>query len=58
MNTKRQFDDLLLGSIELFCLAAELASFTSAATAAGVTYRAWKNGWACGCSCAPRGRSA
>jgi DNA-binding transcriptional LysR family regulator len=37
MNTKRQFDDLLLGSIELFCLAAELASFTSAATAAGVT---------------------
>ncbi|MGF6721733.1 DNA-binding transcriptional LysR family regulator [Paraburkholderia sp. GAS41] len=37
MNTKRQFDDLLLGSIELFCLAAELASFTAAATAAGVT---------------------
>jgi DNA-binding transcriptional LysR family regulator len=37
MNTKRQFDDLLLGSIELFCRAAELASFTAAATAAGVT---------------------
>jgi DNA-binding transcriptional LysR family regulator len=37
MNSKRHFDDLLLGSIELFCLAAELASFTAAATAAGVT---------------------
>ncbi|PQV54653.1 LysR family transcriptional regulator [Paraburkholderia sp. BL21I4N1] len=37
MNSKRQFDDLLLGSIELFCLAAELASFTAAAMAAGVT---------------------
>ncbi|GJG93815.1 LysR family transcriptional regulator [Cupriavidus pauculus] len=34
---KRQFDDLQLGSIELFCLAAELSSFTSAAVAAGVT---------------------
>jgi len=34
---KRQFDDVLLGSIELFCLAAELSSFTGAATAAGVT---------------------
>jgi len=34
---QRQFDDLLLGSIELFCLAAELGSFTSAATAASVT---------------------
>lgn len=34
---KRHFDDVLLGSIELFCLAAELASFTAAATAAGVT---------------------
>ena len=34
---KRNFDDLLLGSIELFCLAAELSSFTAAATAAGVT---------------------
>jgi DNA-binding transcriptional LysR family regulator len=33
----RQFDDLLLGSIELFCLAAELGSFTAAANAAGVT---------------------
>ncbi|HEY1997157.1 LysR family transcriptional regulator [Paraburkholderia sp.] len=36
-NSKRQFDDLMLGSIELFCLAAELSSFTDAATAAGVT---------------------
>jgi DNA-binding transcriptional LysR family regulator len=33
----RQFDDVLLGSIELFCLAAELGSFTAAATSAGVT---------------------
>lgn len=34
---KRNFDDILLGSIELFCLAAELGSFTAAANAAGVT---------------------
>lgn len=34
---QRQFEDLLLGSIELFCLAAELESFTDAATAASVT---------------------
>jgi DNA-binding transcriptional LysR family regulator len=34
---KRNFDDVLLGSIELFCLAAELGSFTAAANAAGVT---------------------
>jgi DNA-binding transcriptional LysR family regulator len=34
---QRQFEDLLLGSIELFCLAAELGSFTAAATAASVT---------------------
>lgn len=34
---QRQFDDLLLGSIELFCLAAELGSFTLAANAASVT---------------------
>jgi DNA-binding transcriptional LysR family regulator len=34
---KRQFDDVLLGSIELFCMAAELGGFTAAATAAGVT---------------------
>ncbi len=33
----RHFDDLQLGSIELFCLAAQSASFTAAATAAGVT---------------------
>jgi DNA-binding transcriptional LysR family regulator len=33
----RQFDDVLLGSIELFCLAAEQGSFTAAATTAGVT---------------------
>jgi len=34
---QRQFEDLLLGSIELFCFAAELESFTLAATAASVT---------------------
>ncbi|RDK02716.1 LysR family transcriptional regulator [Paraburkholderia lacunae] len=33
---QRQFEDLLLGSIELFCLAAEAESFTVAATAASV----------------------
>ena len=33
---QRKFDDVLLGSIELFCLAAELGSFTLAATAASV----------------------
>jgi DNA-binding transcriptional LysR family regulator len=33
----RQFDDILLGSIELFCSTAELGSFTAAATAAVVT---------------------
>lgn len=33
----RQFDDVLVGSIELFCLAAEQGSFTAAATTAGVT---------------------
>ncbi len=34
---KRNFDDMQLGSIELFCLAAEHASFTGAANIAGVT---------------------
>lgn len=34
---RRMFDDILLGSIELFCLAAELKSFTGAAVEAGVT---------------------
>jgi DNA-binding transcriptional LysR family regulator len=34
---RRQFEDVLLGSIELFCLAGELGSFTAAASAAGVT---------------------
>jgi DNA-binding transcriptional LysR family regulator len=34
---QRKFDDLLLGSIELFCFAAELSSFTLAASAASVT---------------------
>ena len=33
----RQFDDVMLGSIELFCLSAELESFTAAALAAGIT---------------------
>ena len=37
MNMQRQFDDILLGSIELFCLASEAGSFTAAANAAGVT---------------------
>lgn len=34
---RRHFDDLLLGSIELFCTAAEIGSFTAAAQQAGVT---------------------
>lgn len=34
---QRHFDDMQLGSIELFCLAAELSSFTAAANAASVT---------------------
>lgn len=33
----RHFDSVLLGSIEIFCMAAELESFTAAATAAGIT---------------------
>jgi len=33
----RYFDDLLLGSIELFCLAAEKGSFSAAANQAGIT---------------------
>ncbi len=33
----RHFDDLQLGSLELFCLAADAGSFTEAATLAGVT---------------------
>ncbi|HBO3973572.1 TPA: LysR family transcriptional regulator [Pseudomonas aeruginosa] len=33
----RHFDDLQLGSLELFCLAAESGSFTAAANQAGVT---------------------
>jgi DNA-binding transcriptional LysR family regulator len=33
----RQFDDVMVGSIELFCLAAELESFTAAAAQAGLT---------------------
>jgi DNA-binding transcriptional LysR family regulator len=34
---KRRFDDLQLGSLELFCAAAETGGFTAAAVAAGVT---------------------
>lgn len=34
---QRQFDDILIGSLELFCLAAEQGSFTGAANAAGIT---------------------
>jgi DNA-binding transcriptional LysR family regulator len=37
MNMERRFDDILLGSIELFCLAGDAGSFTAAANAAGVT---------------------
>jgi DNA-binding transcriptional LysR family regulator len=33
----RHFDDVMLGSIELFCLAAELESFTAAATQLGIS---------------------
>ncbi len=33
----RAFDDLMLGSLELLCLTAELESFTAAAQAAGLT---------------------
>ncbi|CAM3929556.1 LysR family transcriptional regulator [Serratia silvae] len=33
----RYFDDVQMGSIELFCLAVETGSFTAAASAAGVT---------------------
>jgi len=33
----RQFSEVMLGSIELFCLAAELESFTAAARQAGLT---------------------
>ena len=33
----RQFDDVMLGSIELFCLSAELESFTAAAASVGIT---------------------
>ena len=61
---QRQFDDLLLGSIELFCLAAELGSFTLAATAASVTpaavsrrWRGWKSGSVSGCLFERRGKS-
>jgi DNA-binding transcriptional LysR family regulator len=34
---KRNFEEMQLGSIELFCQAAELSSFTAAANAVGVT---------------------
>ncbi|POA19675.1 LysR family transcriptional regulator [Pseudomonas sp. FW300-N1A1] len=34
---KRHFDDIQLGSIELFCMAVEEGSFTAAALSAGVT---------------------
>lgn len=34
---QRQFGDVMLGSIELFCLAAEQESFTAAAAQAGIT---------------------
>lgn len=34
---QRYFDDMQMGSIELFCLTVETGSFTAAANAAGVT---------------------
>ena len=34
---KRNFEEMQLGTIELFCQAAELGSFTAAANVAGVT---------------------
>ncbi|MGJ7497293.1 LysR family transcriptional regulator [Variovorax sp. RT4R15] len=34
---RRQFDDIMLGSLELFCIAAELESFTAAGRAAGLS---------------------
>jgi DNA-binding transcriptional LysR family regulator len=37
MIMARRFDDVMLGSIELFCLCAELQGFTAAAAAAGLT---------------------
>lgn len=37
MNMTRRFDDLMLGSVELFCLSAEAETFTAAAARAGVT---------------------
>src|SRR5687767_3691742 len=37
MIMPRRFDDVMLGSIELFCLCAELQGFTAAAAAAGLT---------------------
>lgn len=37
MSTHRDFSEVQIGSIELFCLAAESGSFTAAASAAGVT---------------------
>ena len=41
---QRQFDTVLLGSIELFCLAVEMKSFTNATNAAGVTPAAVSRG--------------
>lgn len=37
MHVSRTFDDVMLGSIELFCLSTELESFTAAAAVAGLT---------------------
>lgn len=34
---RRQFEDVTLGSIEWFCLASELESFTAAAASVGLT---------------------
>lgn len=40
---RRHFEDVLVGSIELFCAAAEYGSFTVAANAVGVTPAAVTN---------------
>jgi hypothetical protein len=50
----RQFDDLSLGSLELFCLTAELESFTAAAAATGLTPPAVSRTVACPAAPLPR----
>lgn len=61
--TKR-LNDIMISSIDLFCLAAEHQSFTVAAQAAGISLRPsakpsrdWKSVWVFRCLSAPPGRS-